>query len=106
MARVEPVEIKIAVEKKIVDSLTMLIEANQIAIKELSKEIKEIKLKLNQNEWGTTMIKVKKTSIKGRYNLIDDTKPNHDSDKYIRQLNITQVKMLGKSIINLISEEK
>lgn len=48
------------------------------------------------------MIKIEKTSIIGRYNLVDTNIIGADDDHYIRQLSIAEVRVLGKSIINLI----
>lgn len=48
------------------------------------------------------MIKVESCDIKERFNLVDDSIPNHDEDRYIRQLSLEEVKRLGISIIKLL----
>jgi len=47
-------------------------------------------------------IKIEETCIIGKFNLINDSIPRSNEDRYIRQLNIEEVKVLGKSILNLI----
>ena len=48
------------------------------------------------------ILKIENTSIKGRYNLVDESLPNHDDDRYVKQLSLEEVKFLGKSIIDII----
>jgi len=48
------------------------------------------------------MIKIEKTSIIGRYNLVDTKEV--DEDRYIRQLSTKEIKELAKSIINIIRD--
>lgn len=46
------------------------------------------------------MIKIEKTGIIGRYNLVNtDLK---DDDRYIKQLSLQEVKALGKSIMDML----
>ena len=50
------------------------------------------------------MIKIEKTMTKGRFNLVDTSKESGDDAHYIRQLDLEEVKELGYSIVNLITE--
>jgi hypothetical protein len=50
------------------------------------------------------MIIIEKTSIIGRYNLINTEKSNSDDSRYMRQLSTAEVQILAKSIIDLIKE--
>ena len=43
------------------------------------------------------MIKVQHTSIKGRFNLVNEEIPGHDDDHYMRQLSREEVRKLRDS---------
>ena len=51
------------------------------------------------------MIKIEKTTMVGRYNLIDDTHLSSSPDFFLKQLSLEDVKALGKSIIDLLSSK-
>jgi hypothetical protein len=50
------------------------------------------------------MIKIEKTMIRGRFNLVDPSIESGDDAHYIRQLDLEEVRELGASIANLITE--
>lgn len=48
---------------------------------------------------------IKKTCIKGRYNLVDEEKPSSDEGRYVRQLSTLDVIKLKNSIIEATNLE-
>jgi len=49
-------------------------------------------------------LSIEKTSIIGRFNLVDLGIPSHDSSHYIRQLSLVEVQSLALSIIFALSK--
>ena len=48
------------------------------------------------------MLKIERTGIVDRYNLINDEAHQTDEDRYIRQIGKEELKELGKSIIDVL----
>lgn len=48
---------------------------------------------------------IEKTIYEGRYNLIDDDFDKNDESRFICQMDIANVKKLGKSIIDLLKQK-
>lgn len=52
------------------------------------------------------MILIKKTSLKERFNLIDDSIPAHDDNRWLRQLSREELKSLRDSADNALEVNK
>lgn len=50
------------------------------------------------------MLKIQKTMIIGRFNLVDDEIPTHDNDHYLRQLSRAEVNSMVHSGIDALQK--
>ena len=66
-------------------------------------KINDVEVKITCSDKNEAkMLKIEKTSIIDRYNLIDTEKQDSDDDKYIRQISKKELIALGKSIMDLV----